>query len=263
MSKALNLILITLLCFAVSGCVTTSTSRYDKKKDIVKAEKTYIQIGYGHFEKKNMQEAKKALSKALELNPKSGGAHMGLARIYDLELEQDLARDHFKKAIRYDETTEAHFQYGVYLYNQGDLKGAYREFKTVLKDTVYTRRAQSLEYQGIVAKRLGKIDEAIDNYRRAIALNAMLANSHIGLTNIYFEREDYVQSYSAYNGFINLVRAQVARHNASTLWLGIQLAYIQEDSNALSSYSLQLRNLFPDSKEYQSYLDWKADKDAA
>jgi type IV pilus assembly protein PilF len=186
---------------------------------------------------------------------------MGLARIYDLELGQDLATDHFKKALRYEESTEAHFQYGVYLYNQSNLKGAYREFKTVLKDTVYGRRAQALEYQGVVASRLGKIDEAIDNYRRAIALNPMLANSHIGLTNIYFEQQEWVKSYSSYNGFISLVRAQLARHNASTLWLGIQLADNQEDSNALSSYSLQLRNLFPDSNEYQMYLAWKAERD--
>jgi type IV pilus assembly protein PilF len=252
-----------LLFLLFSGCVTTTIGPYEDKKDLSKAEETYIQIGYGYFEKGNLLEAKRSLIRALEIDDRSAGAHMGLARVYDRELEYDLADDHFKKAIRYGGNTEAHFQYGVYLYNRGEFKDAYRQFDTVLEDTVYVRRAQTFEYQGIVASRLDRNERAITYYKRAIALNAVLANSYIGLTNIYNEQQDYQNAYVYYSGFVKLVQAQLARHNASTLWLGIQLADELGDDNALSSFTLQLRNRFKESPEYQQYLKWQADKDAA
>ncbi len=263
MIKAFSKLSLLLLSLLLVGCITTTISPYDDKKDLAKAEQTYVQIGYGYFEQGNMQEAKRALTKALDINAKSAGAHMGLARVYDRELEYDLADHHFKKALQYEETTEGHFQFGVYLYNRGDLKGAYREFKDVLKDTIYVRRARAFEYQGVVANRLEKTDEAIGYFKRAVTLNPMLANSHIGLTNIYFAQQDYVAAYKQYNEFVGLVRAQLSRHSAATLWLGIQLADMAGDSNAVSSLILQLRNQFADSAEYQHYLKWKAEKDAS
>ena len=259
-SVMIGVLITTLL---MSGCITTTVSRYDNKKDLTKAEHTYVQIGYGYFEQGNLQEAKKSLTKALDINEKSGGAHLGLARIYDRELEYKLAESHFQKALRYDDTTEAHFQYGVYLYNRGDLKSAYRELNKVLKDTLYIRRPVVFEYQGVIATRLDEMDEAIGFYKRAIVLNPMLANTHIGLANIYFNRKEYVAAYGYYNGFVGLVRSQLTRHSASTLWLGIQLADQNKDANALSSLELQLRNQFPKSTEYQQYKEWIAKKDAA
>jgi len=262
MQKLVRTIVLATFCLWLSSCVTTTNSRYDDKKDLEKAVITYVQIGYGYFEQGNLFESKKALTKALDIDPKAAGAHMGLARVYDRELEHKLADDHFKKALRYGESTEGHFQYGVYLYNQGNFKGAYSQLNKTLEDTVYGRRSLAFEYQGVIASRLGKTDEAISNYERALALNAGMYNSHLGLTNIYFERKDFPTAYHHYNGFVRLVRAQAARHSATSLWLGIQLAGFAEDKDAISSLSLQLRNQYPDSNEYQYYLDWKEKKDA-
>lgn len=247
----------------LSGCVTTTESRFDAKKDYAKAEQSYIQIGYGYFEQGNLLESKKSLLKALDLNPKSAGAHIGLARVYEQELEYDYAEDHFKKALRYDPTSEGYFQYGAYLYNRGNLKGAYRQFNRVLDDTVYVRRAQTFEFQGVVASRLGKPDEAISFYERAVALNGTLSNSYLGMSKIYIEKQAFPNAYQSYQGFVSLVRAQLARHTAATLWMGIQLAEKTGDVDGVASYSLQLRNRFSESLEYQQFLEWKANKDAA
>jgi len=245
------------------SCVTTTTSTFNNKKDLSKAEVSYIQIGYGHIQAGNSLEAKKALTKALDINKKSSGAHLGLARVYERELEFDLADSHFKKAVSYGETTEIHFQYGVYLYNRGNYLGALKEFKKTLKDTVYARRAQAFEFQGITASRVGKDELAIESYQRAIALNAAMGNSHIGLANVYKDQSNFDKAYYHYEGFVKLVRAQLVRHNATTLFLGIQLADATGDQDGLSSLSLQLRSQFEDSPEYQNYLKWKAEKDAA
>lgn len=252
-----RLLVIISLGLWLSGCVTTTTSRYDAKKDLEKAVLTYTQIGYGYFQQGSNGEAKRALDQAIDIDPKASGAHLGLARVYEQEGEYELADDHFQKAIRYGGDTEVRFQYGAYLYNRADFEGAFIQFKKTLEDTSYVRRAQTFEYQGLVATRLGDIETAVFSYERAIRLNKMMANSYLGLTNIYFEQEDYATAYRHYRGFSSLVRAQLSRHTASTLWTGIQLASLMSDEDGVYSYTLQLRNQFPKSAEYARYLEWK------
>jgi len=46
----------------------------------------------------------------------------------------------------------------------------------------------------------------------------------------------------------------VARPDAELLLLGIELARELNDANAEASYALALKNLYPDSREYQGYL---------
>lgn len=198
--------------------------------------------------------------KAIGLNSKSAGAHVGLARVYERELEFELAEDHYRKALNYGNETETYFQYGVYLYNRGEYQRSYDQFNRALKDTLYVRRAQTFEYQGLVATRLGLIDDAILDYKKAIALNTAMSNSYLGLSRIYTQREDYNAAYQYYQGFVRLVRAKLARQSAKTLWQGIQLADIQGDENAISSLALQLRNQFKTSSEYKQYLVWKKQK---
>lgn len=263
MLSGLRLCGLLLALTMLSGCITTTISPYEDKKDLEKAEQTYIQIGYDYFQKGNLLESKKALTRALELNSRSSGAHLGLARVFERELEYDLADDHFRKALRYSDDTEIMFQYAVYLYNRGEFKDSYREFEDVLKDTLYVRRAQAFEYQAVVSTRLSKTEEAIEYYQRAIALNRMMSNSYLGLARIYHNREDYRLAYSHYTGFLELVRAQLSRHTAASLWLGIQLSSEMGDENVLSSLELQLRNRFSNSNEYQLYQSWKADQEAA
>lgn len=245
------------IALAAAGCVTTKTGPYEDKKDLDKAEKTYIQIGYGYFQKGDLLKSKENLTNALEINSQSAGAHMGLARVYERELEFELSDDHFQKAIKYGGGTEAHFQYAVYLYNRGKLEESMGQFNIVLEDTLYARRAQTFDFKAIVAKRLGMTEEAILAYQKAIVLNPSLTSSYLGLSVIYKEQQDYIRAYRAYNGFVRLVRAKLARQSASTLWLGIQLAHEQDDTDAYASYVLQLKNQHSKSKEYAQFIDWQ------
>jgi type IV pilus assembly protein PilF len=194
---------------------------------------------------------------ALDIDEHSAGAHMGLARVFERELEFELAEEHFQKAIKYGGGTEAHFQYAAYLYNRGNFEGAMEQYDIVLKDNLYARRAQAFEYRAIVANRLGMTDEAILSYKKAIVLNPSMSSSFLGLASVYKDLEDYKNAYKAYNGFVKLVRAKIARHSAQTLWLGIQLADKQDDTDAYASLVLQLKSQYSGSKEYAQFLEWQ------
>lgn len=79
---------------------------------------------------------------------------------------------------------------------------------------------------------------------------------YINLARLYLELGLYKKGYETYKSFTDLVSYNLARHNAASLWLGLQLADFNEDLNAEASYELQLKNRFPESDEYQEYLMW-------
>ena len=247
----------------MSGCVTTTSSPFQDKIDLDKAERAYIQIGYEHLNAGRQLEAKQALNKAIDINARSAGAYLGLGLAYERELEYKLADSSFKKAIRYDASPEHHFQYGTYLIRREKFRSARPQFEAALKDTVYVKRAQTFELLAFTENKLKREQKAIEYYTRAVALSRMMPNSYLGLANIHFERENYVEGYKAYRGYVETVRAKIARQSAATLWLGIQLAAKANDQDAISSLVLQLRNQFSKSDEYQLYLQWKANESAA
>jgi len=241
----------------LAGCVSTSTSVLDKKKDLSKAEETYVQIGYSHFQEQNFPSAKKAFERAIELNSSSAGALMGLAIIYAAEEEPELAEKKFTQAIRNDPTQEARFQYAIWKYNIGDYKKAFSEMSKVAKDTSYVKRANAQDIVGLLSMRMEKYDEAISSFRKAITLNRQMVPSYINLANAYMRIDDPVMAYDAYKGFVKLVQIELAVQSAGTLWLGVQLAFLNDDMNASFSYGMQLKELFPESPETDFYLDWK------
>lgn len=261
--KKLMLVSVLVLGGLLSGCVTTSTSPFADKKDLSKAVETYTQIGYKHFENDNLFQAKRSLNQALEIDSRAAGAHLGLARVFDAEQDDELAETHYKKAIRYDGGTEALFQYGVFLYNHQRYKDAYNVFGKVTEDNFYERRAQSFEFLALTARRVDEIETAIRAYEKAIVLDRMRVNSYVGLADLYEQQDKPREAMKAYQGFMALVRAERARHSPHTLWLGVRIAHANNEPNMMSSLELQLRNRFPNSEEYRRYQLWKQEQGAA
>lgn len=249
--------LMLLTIFWLAGCVTTTTSSMVKKKDLSKAELTYIQIGYAHISEQNLQAAKSSFDRALTLNKSSAGALMGMGIIFAAEEEPALAEKYFSSAIRSDKTPESRFQYAIWRYNVQDYKKAYSQMGKVVTDTSYFKRAEAYDILGLLALRLDKPANAITYFKKAITLNRQQINSYINLSNAYMTQDEPVKAYEAYNGFAKLVRIDFAIQSSTTLWLGTQLAFLNGDVNAASSYGLQLKELFPESREAQLFLDWQ------
>ncbi|HBF06601.1 MAG TPA: type IV pilus biogenesis/stability protein PilW, partial [Gammaproteobacteria bacterium] len=51
--------------------------------------------------------------------------------------------------------------------------------------------------------------------------------------------------------------SSIARHTPRSLWLGIQIERVNGDADAMASYVLALRNLYPKSPEYRRYMETK------
>lgn len=250
-------VLAALLGVLLAGCVTTSSSRLDDQQDVDQAVQTYIQIGYRHFENNNLHQAKAALTEALSLDDEAAGAYLGLARVFDVERETELAEQNFQRAVRYGGGTEAMFQYAVFLYNEGRYQAARDRFKDVTDDAFFQRRAQSFEYLALSERRLGNNTAAIDAYGRAVTLDAERASAYLGLADLLYEQPEPAAAFDAYRSFMQLADAD---QSASSLWLGIRLAQSNRDIELANQLAEQLARRFANSEEFQLYQSWREER---
>src|SRR5690606_28595832 len=170
---------------ALAGCTTVTT---EKGKPPVRAKpvamdqalQDHIQLGLSYIGEGNRESARHHLTKALEIDGRSPGAHNGMALLYQLEGETALAEKHFKRAIALDrDFTRARNNYGVFLVQQQRVEEAHDEFRRVTEDTGYDQRPQAFVNLGITASRLGRQEEAVEAWSRAIALNPRLAMPYL------------------------------------------------------------------------------------
>ena len=239
--------------FGTSSGSEQSASRHDNKRDKEKeAAETYVQLGLGYLRRGDRQRSRANLLKALERNDKSAAAHNGLALLSQLEDENELAEEHFKKAISYEpELTRVRNNYGVFLFGQKRYKDAYKQFLIASEDVSYPRRANIFFSIGQIAKQLSKPDEAKQAWEKAIKLNPELPGPFLELAEVYFKAGDYPKTKRYLEHYETL-----SKPSPRVLWLAVRLEHAFGNKDGVASKALALRKLFPYSEETLEYKAW-------
>ena len=243
--------LLLLLFTVLTGCVTTgdvNPMRTDQGRDA--ARDAYIQLGIGYLQQGNTGRAKSPLKKALELDSSNADAHAALALVFQLEMESELADEHFRKALsaRGDDTRILN-NYGGFLYEQKRYPEAKARFEQAAKDTLYPERARIFENLGMTALMMKQREEAKAYFERALRLDVRQARALLEMAEMSYEDKNYVQARSYYDSYV-----AVSEENARSLLLGSRLATIYEDRDKAASLGLQLKRLYPGTPEYQQYV---------
>ncbi len=88
------------------------------------------------------------------------------------------------------------------LYEQGDVRGAKRAFRGVLrKDALNT---DALYHLGIIAKDRQNYDEAIDYYERVISIDPAYVNAWFGLGGIFIDQTRYDDAHEKFQKVVSL-----------------------------------------------------------
>mgnify|MGYP003670825222 CR=1 FL=1 len=93
---------------------------------------------------------------------------------------------------------------------------------------------------------------------RALAMDRTNQIALYELARIRYEAQDYATANKYYvdsnkHKYYDTYRTVVRKQSAAGLLLGIQLAKAEGDRDSEASYALALRNLYPNSAEYQAY----------
>ncbi|WP_341938606.1 type IV pilus biogenesis/stability protein PilW [Marinimicrobium sp. C2-29] len=234
------------LLVTLGGCVTRQSG---PEIDREAALNTYVNLAMAYIDNGNRESARHHLRKAFELDENSPKALGAQAMLFQLEGEKERAEQSFKNALRRDsDSTQTRNNYAAFLYSQERYEEAYEQFKIVSEDVDYDNRSRALLNLGRSALQLGRVDRAKAAFEHAYTLNRRMAAVLIELAEINFNEQEYAEAKRYLDQYANL-----ARHSARSLLLGIKIERIFDNKDKEASYALALKNRFPYSDEYLEY----------
>ncbi|NKQ12342.1 type IV pilus biogenesis/stability protein PilW [Pseudomonas sp. SST3] len=246
----LRVALLFLLAGLMAGCVSSGSGnpmRTSEGRD--EARDAYIQLGIGYLQQGEASRAKTPLRKALELDPNSADAHAALALVFQNEMENQLADEHYRKALSNRNDARILNNYGSFLFEQKRYQEAMERFTQASEDNLYSGRSHVFQNMGMTALKLGQHEQAETYFTRALRLDSRQPRALLELALLAYEAKQYVPAKRYYDGFSSL-----SEQNARSLLLGIRLAQIHQDRDQAASLGLQLKRLYPGTPEYQQFL---------
>jgi tetratricopeptide (TPR) repeat protein len=154
-------------------------------------------LGYALFAQQKIGESIKALAESLKLDVTNAEAHKILGRNLMIIGRFDAAQIEFEQGIRYKpESAEMHYNLGKLFSIQDNWAPARKAFEQAVRlDPEYVKAIDGL---GFALEALGEDENAVANYREAIALNdrqqGSFATAHVNLSAFYNRTGDPEQA---------------------------------------------------------------------
>ena len=249
-------LLACVIAVSVLTACSSSPEVREVKKDANVAAKANTELGVEYLREGNYELSKSKLTKALELEPNYAPAHDAIAVLYAKVGENKLAEKHYKKALRLNpDSARGHNNYGQFLCFQDRHKEATAQFMKAAENAFYPTPEVPLTNAGLCAARIPDLVTAEDYYRQALQKNPRFAPALLQMAIIRYQGSNYLGA-RAY-----LERLQeVARHNPQSLWLAVRTEFALNDHDAWGTYSMILKNNFPESDETALLLEWENER---
>ena len=253
---AYKLAFITTICMSaifITACQTQTTM---VKKDPEKAIKVRTQLAAEYIKSGDLDSAKRTLDQALEMNSRDSAANMMMGILLQQEgskVSMDKADAYFKRAISADpKNAQARNNYGTYLYQIERYNDAIEQLNVAGTTLGYDQRYKALENVGRIYLKLGDMPNAEKSFKQALQVNRDSYISMLELSEIFYLKQQTAAATQLYEQFVRGVGQK--NQGARALWIGIRNARANSDTMGMQALVNQLRALFPESPEYQRYL---------
>jgi len=153
--------------------------------------------------KKNLDQAKELLIKAIEIQPKNKTAIHNLGTCFKELGKLDESKNYYNKVLEIDpKHINAHYNLGIIYYELRDLKKA----KSYLKKTTELQKNFGFAFfsLGNVHTDLKEYNEAMSCYQKAIEINPNIVGAHNNLGLIYRTLNDLENAVKSYQKAIKL-----------------------------------------------------------
>lgn len=211
----------------------------------------YVKLAIAYMREGHLDVALKKAKQALSVEPANAEGHNVIALLYDRLGERDLAERHFTRSLKIDSKNSYVLNaYASFLCQQERYKEADQYFMKALDNPLYKTPEVALTNAGICAARNQDPEAAEGYFRRALTFNPDFSLALIQMAQITFKGGENLSS----RAYLQRYLAQ-SRPTPASLWLGIRNERLLGDQDAVSSYSLMLKNNFPDSREVQLLRD--------
>ncbi|WP_205680399.1 type IV pilus biogenesis/stability protein PilW [Acinetobacter haemolyticus] len=244
-------ITVVLMAGGLTACQSTPST-----KDPEKAVQVRTQLAAEYIRTRDLDSAKRSLDQALKLNSRDANANMMMGILLQQEgskLNMEKADAYFKRAISSEpDNAQARNNYGTYLYQMQRYNEAIEQFSRAGATLGYDQRFQSLENLGRIYLLLGDVTNAEKSFKQALQANRNATISMLELSEIFYLQQNNRDASQLYEQYVRSVGQR--NQGARALWIGIRIARANADQLGMQVLVNQLRALFPDSPEYQRYL---------
>lgn len=252
--KLIKRFLVLIPVIALSACVTTETGRFTHKASPEKAVENYTQLGLGYLNKGRPDWARDRLKKALDIDPNNPQANDAMGLVWQAEGELDLSEEFFKKAIKEDpEFVLAKHHLGRLYLKMGRHDEAREPLKTASGDRYYNNRVGAYNDLALNFYREKNPNAAIEAYTQSIRLAPYNVDALVNVSTLLFEAQRYDDSLKYFDRFDRLVQREQTEHTAHSLWLGIKLLTIHQQTERTIALAAELKRRYPDSNEFRMY----------
>ncbi|NNH00633.1 MULTISPECIES: type IV pilus biogenesis/stability protein PilW [Acinetobacter Taxon 24D] len=245
-----------MICMSAIFITACQTSTTMVKKDPEKAVKVRTQLAAEYIKSGDLDSAKRTLDQALEMNPRDSAANMMMGILLQQEgskVSMDKAEAYFKRAISADsKNAQARNNYGTYLYQIERYNDAIEQLNVAGTTLGYDQRYKALENVGRIYLKLGDMANAEKSFKQALQVNRDSYISMLELSEIFYLKQQTTAATQLYEQFVRGVGQK--NQGARALWIGIRNARANSDTMGMQVLVNQLRALFPESPEYQRYL---------
>ncbi len=246
--------LVVVLAAALTGAACTQNTK-DYPAGQSPAE-INVELGLHYMREGQKSVAMEKFQKALEQDPDLAAAHSGIAVLYESLGETAKADQHFRRAVSLNpKDSRAHNNYGAFLCSNDRWPEAEKQFLLAADNPLYDAPHMAFTNAGICAYGVKDVAKAERYWRRALELNPRYPAALLQMARLGVEQKEYL-SARAYLQRLH----EVVRPSAESLWLGIQTERALGDRNAEASYTLLLKNSFPQSPQARQLQGKAADE---
>lgn len=244
---------VVIIALVMIGCTPGGTKTSDKAA----AYENYSRLGFEYLQVGDTVNAKTAFNRSIELKSGYAQAYNGLALAFQLEGDTQLAEDYFRKATKLEpDSAMMHNNFGAFLFSLGRFEEACSVLARATEDPFYQRRAQAFENLGRCYQNINRIDAAKHAFKRALQVSSSgRPVSLVELADINLAENNLIEAERNFNRFLVFVENRQVEHYAKSLWVGIRISRQANNYNRAAAYALILKNLYPDSEEYQQYKE--------
>ena len=250
MMKSVMLGLVTMVgVLFLSSCITETVGGIDNEGDPQAALERRVELARQYIGRGDWENAKRNLELANNIDSGNASVHEAFGLVYQSTGEYDRAEASFKRALRIDpKLSRERNDYAAFFFFLGRYAEAEQEFAIVAEDSLYSGRPLAYINLGMSRLNLESSVGAEDAFSRALRMDRRNPIALLEMGYLRLAAGDVANAQSYYGVY----RTVVPRQSPRGFMLGIDISRASGDKDAESSYELALRNLYPDSQEYQT-----------
>ncbi|NKB35923.1 MAG: type IV pilus biogenesis/stability protein PilW [Gammaproteobacteria bacterium] len=212
-----------------------------------KAAMANLNLGIEYMRIGEYEKSLEKLDRARAADPDFSGTYNAYGLLYQAIERPDDAEKSFKKALKLNPSdSNTMNNYGRFLCEIDRSEEAEAILLRAAANPLYSTPEIAITNAGSCAFKKDRLADAERYFRQAIELNERNPTALLQMSQLSFDQKKHLSARAYLQRYLS-----VSRHNAASLWLGIQIENILGDKDALSSYKLSLKNNFPDSDEAQ------------